>query len=244
MTLFDSHIHRVRKFLDQKKIQGLLREFPVEAPLAWPQAGPRDIVLAPDLALELGHPDDASLCFTVWTENADLIRDNTITLVGPDLGEAGSGRLPYGKIVLARMEHGDEDTAFERHRNMDLARFSLSLKGYMLRATSQSLREWSRISREAVSKGFSFRTLGSALIHDVKDVEGVAAAEVIFITRSNADVMALKDTAVHAARLVQAMNKMATERVEDCGNCEYQDVCSDASEMKALRETLASRKAG
>ena len=244
MTIFASHIHRVRSFLDQKKRDGSSREFEAEIPPAWPPAGPRDIVLVPDLALELGHPDDASLCFTVWTKESDLVRDGFITLIGPDIPETGSGRLPLGKIVLVRMEHGGEDDVYERYRDMDFTRFSLSLKGYMLRAASRHMREWSRISRDAVSGGFSFRTLGSALIHAMKAVDGIIAAEVVFITQSSDDVMALKDTAVHADRLVQAMNKMAAEMVEDCGNCEYQDVCGDASEMKALRETLARRKAG
>jgi CO dehydrogenase/acetyl-CoA synthase beta subunit len=244
MNIFDSCIHEVRNFLAERKSLGFSREFHGEALLAWPESGPRDIVLLPDLALELGHPDDASLCFTLWTEDSVLIRDNTVTLIGPDICEATESRLPFGKIILVAMNDCGEETAYERYRSMDLTRFSLSLKGYMLRATSQYMREWSRISREAVAGGFSFRTLGSALIHAVKEVEGIAAAEVVFITRSNDDVMALKDTGTRSARLVQAMNKMATEMVEDCGSCEFQDVCSDASEMKALRETLARRKTG
>jgi len=240
MKMFDDAIGEIRNFVRSHQA----RTFTAELPVSWPEAGPRDIVLLPDLALDLGHPDDASLCFTVWTEDERLVRDETITLIGPDIAEAGSGRLPFGKIVLVRMEPCTEDTAYERYRAMDLTRFSLSLKGYMLRATSQYMREWSRISREAVAKGFSLQNLGSALIAALKRVDGIAAAEVLFITRSSDDVMALKETGTRVARLVQAMNKMATEMAEDCGNCEYQDECSDASEMKALRETLARRKAG
>jgi CO dehydrogenase/acetyl-CoA synthase beta subunit len=243
MKIFDSHITEIRDFLQHNKTKGLCREFKAEIPVSWPEAGPRDIVLLPDLALELGHPEDASLCFTVWTEDSAIVNDNAITLIGPDISEAPSGRLPFGKIILVRMKDCDEDTAYERYRNMDLTRFSLSLKGYMLRATSQFMREWSRISRDAVANGFSFRILGSALISALKAVDGIAAAEVIFITHSNEDVMALKETGTKAGRLVQAMNKMMTEMEADCGSCDYQDVCTDASEMKALHKTLAARKA-
>ena len=244
MQMFHPLIDEIRFFLQRNNTTGLCREFPAQPTLAWPAAGPRDIVLLPDLALELGHPDDASLCFLLWTDDPSRVKDNTISLIGPDIPEALSNRLPFGKVLLVRTKSCDEATACERYRDMELTRFSLSLKGFMLRGTSQGLREWSRISREAVNNGFSFQTLGSALINSLKKVEGVLSAEVLFITRSSEDVMALKDTGTKAGRLVQAMNKMTTEMEVDCTSCDYQDVCSDASEMKALRKTLAEKKAG
>lgn len=235
-------IQEVREFVSRQKNQGACRQFQADETVNWPPAGPRDIVLLPDLALELGPPQEASLCFLVWTPERQLVHDNTITLVGPDIPEAAAARLPFGKVVLTATETIDENGAYERYRSMDLARFNLSLKGFMLRATSQYMREWSRISREAVQEGFSLKTLGSALIRELKAIQGVKAAEVLFITRSSEAVDALKETGLKAHRMIQAMHKMTTEMDPDCDACEYQDVCGSAAEMKRLRKTLAQRR--
>ena len=243
MARFDGLIAEIRDFVRQQKAEGHCRQFPALAAVPWPPAGPRDIVLLPDLALELGHPQQASLCFLAWSEDPHAIRADAITLVGPDIPEAASGRLPLAKVVLAAVDPADDAAAYARYRAMDLARFELSLKGYMLRATSQFLREWSRISREAVQNGFSFQILGSALIGALKTIPGVRAAEVLFVTRSAETVQALHPIGARAGRMLQALNKMLAEHEADCPNCEFQDVCAQASEMQALAQTLAARKA-
>ena len=66
---FEPLIENVRAFVRQEKIQGNCREFTAQKKIHWPPAGPKDIVLLPDLAVELGHPEDASLAFTLWTED-------------------------------------------------------------------------------------------------------------------------------------------------------------------------------
>ncbi|MDA8141008.1 MAG: hypothetical protein M0036_20360 [Desulfobacteraceae bacterium] len=241
MQSFQPLIKEVREFVARQKAQGGCREFQAALTIHWPPAGPRDIVLLPDLALELGHPEQASLCFLMWTTEPQLVRDNTITLIGPDIPEATTSRLPFGKVVLTVSDAAGEEDLYERYRQMDLTRFNISLKGFMLRATSQYLREWSRISREAIQQGFSFKEMGSALIRELKTVQGVKAAEVLFITQSSQVVDALKETGSKANRMIQALHKMTTEMEPECGTCEFQDVCGGAREMQALRKTLAER---
>jgi len=231
MRTFHPIIEELRSFVNQAKDSGQARCWKAGYAIHWPAAGPGDIVLLPDLALELGRPDDASLSFLVWTCERQRINDDAITLIGPDIQEADGGHLPFGKIVLAAIDEGDEEALYDRYRQMDLARFTMSLKGYMLRATSQYLREWSRISRQAIQNGFSFHILGSALIRELKAIAGVKTAEVIFVTRSARDVNALQETGIRVSRMIQAMNKMINEMEPDCDSCEYQDVCDRASEM-------------
>jgi CO dehydrogenase/acetyl-CoA synthase beta subunit len=108
----------------------------------------------------------------------------------------------------------------------------------MLRAVSQYGKEWCRISREAVSAGFSSAVLGSHLIKMFKEKEYVKAAEIVFITSSPEDVRALGNIVGPAAKVIAAMNKMAYEMEFDCDDCEYQDVCDDASDLKRMRERL------
>lgn len=236
MQTFHPIIQELRSFVDRKKEDGPVRCWPAEPIVEWPTAGPGDIVLMPDLALELGRPQDASLSFLAWTYERQLINDASITLIGPDIPEAGGGHLPFGKIVLAATDAGDDDAMYERYRRMNLVRFSLSLKGYMLRATSQYMREWSRISRQAIQNGLTFHILGSSLIRELKAIEGVQAVEVIFITRSEQDVNELQAAGIRVNRTIQAMHKMIDEMDADCDACEYQDVCGRASEMIAANK--------
>lgn len=242
MNLFHHLIDDIRAFETSHRDKGPIRELPVHAAPQWPTAGPRDIVLLPDLALEMGHPEDASLTCLLWTDESGIVASDRISLIGPDIPETNGPRLPFGKIVLVRTTACDEDMLHERYKAMDLARFNLSLKGYMLRAASQYMREWSRISREAVEKGISLSILGSALIRELKSLGFVLAVEILFITRSNEDVSALKPVCEKADRLIRAMNKMIVEMETDCGSCDFQDVCSDAAEMQALKATLAERQ--
>ena len=51
-----------------------------------------------------------------------------------------------------------------RYREMELAKYDVSLAGYMMRAVSQYQREWSRISRQAVAAGFSLTAGAEAAI--------------------------------------------------------------------------------
>jgi len=244
MSGFQPLIETVRAFVQQSKTEGNCREFIATKEVNWPPAGPKDIVLLPDLALELGHPEDASLSFILWTEEEKEINDNRITLVGPDICEAAGGRLPLGKVVLAATEPCDESTAYERYRGMDLARFNISLKGFMLRAASQYLREWSRISREAVQNHFSFHILGSALIRELQALAGVKAVEVLFVAQSKAAVNALQTTGTTAGRMIQAMNKRLNEIEADCDRCDYQDVCNRAAQMGAVHHRRLKQRNG
>jgi hypothetical protein len=239
MGRFDRLNADIRDFVAQERHLGPCREFPRLDPVPWPPAGPRDIVLQPDLALELGHPETASLCFLAWSSDRCLIHDGRITLIGPDMSEAPACRWPLAKIVLAWVAPADDAAAYERYRAMDLARFEPSLKGYMLRATSQYLREWSRISRQALRNGLNFQILGSALIASLHAIPGVRGVELIFVTRSAEAVQALRPIGVTAARMIQAMNKMLSEHPADCRNCEFQDVCARAADLQALADRRA-----
>jgi CO dehydrogenase/acetyl-CoA synthase beta subunit len=166
MNLFDDSIEKLRSFLDHKKAAGSLRELKA-GHKTWPEGDRGNIVLASDTAVELGNPEKESVSFMVWTEKSGLIKNNRINLIGPDISENKSSEtmqsLPFGKVVLLTLKGMDENNCYERHRQIDMARYDLNLKGYMMRAASQYMREWSRVSREAVDRGFSFAHLAGAL---------------------------------------------------------------------------------
>ena len=241
MELFDDTIKLIQAFVldhDQK------RTWTAREETSWPEGGNRNIVLKEDMGLELGSPETQSLSCILWTEKTDLIHDGLITLAGPDLSESYGKSLPFAKIVLVAVDGFTEENTYEHYQDMELLRYQLDLKGFMLRAVSQYMREWCRISREAIIKGFSAQVLGSALMRLFYEKSYVKAFEVIFLTSSRDDVNRLKEITEPSGKIIAAMNKMAEEFDFDCASCEYQDVCNEADVLKGMRDTLRNKTRG
>ncbi len=238
MELFEGIIPSVRSFLADQAQRRIWSSGPS---VPWAAGGSRNIVLKEDLGLELGNPEMESVSCLLWTENLSWIEDRRITLVGPDFFESASKSLPFGKVVLVGVEGFDEDNVYERHKDLDFLRYELDLKGFMMRAVSQYMREWCRISSDALSKGFSARHLGSSLISLLAQRPYVKSVEVIFVTSSTEDVSRLKEITAHSEKIIAAMNKMAAEMDFECGSCDYQEVCDEADGLKGMRDKLMEK---
>jgi CO dehydrogenase/acetyl-CoA synthase beta subunit len=238
MELFEGILPSVNSFLAEQTHR---RSWAAGPPLLWAKGGSRNIVLKEDLGVELGNPEMESVSCLLWTENLSWIEDGRITLVGPDFFESAAKSLPFGKVVLAGVEGFDEDNVYERHKELDFLRYDLDLKGFMMRAVSQYMREWCRISSVALSKGFSARHLGSSLIHLFAQRPYVKSVEVIFVTSSTEDVARLKEITAPSEKIISAMNKMAGELEYDCSTCDYQEVCDEADGLKGMRARLMEK---
>lgn len=208
--------------------------------LLWPSKQTGNLVLASDTAVELGNPRSESVSFLVWTENERAVFDGNITLVGPDISEAKGQSLPFGKVVLLHVEGMNEENCYERHRKLELARYDLDLNGYMLRAVSQYLREWSRISAAAFENGFSFSIFAKELSNVYRVFDFVKGVECVFVTSSTEDVRLLKGMGDKMERRISAMNKMAAEINFDCDSCEYTDVCAEVEGLRMIRKRQSS----
>lgn len=214
----------------------------IESPsFQWPSGRGRNIVLKEDMGLELGSPEQDSASCLLWTGDHSRIVDGRITLIGPDFPESPGRSIPFGKVVLAGVEGIDEDNAYDMHRDMDFLRYELDLRGFMMRAVSQHMKEWCRISREALSMGFSARILGSSLIRLFRGRPYVKTVEVICITSSTDDVVRLREITAPAEKIIAAMNKMAVEMEFDCTSCDYQDVCDEADGLRGMRDRLVNK---
>jgi CO dehydrogenase/acetyl-CoA synthase beta subunit len=242
MGMFEEVLRDVRQFVkafpDERKRDFLCRDIPHR----WPSGGDGNLVLAADTGIELGSPRVESVSFALWSGSDHAIRDGGITLIGPDLGEAGSRDLAYGKVVLVAGGGFDGKNDYDRYRELERARYDVDLEGYMIRAASLYQKEWIRISREALRKGLSFRILGEALIGRLRRIEYVRKAEVLFVTSSAEDVRKLKAIAGKAALLVGAMSKIFEETQMDCDACEYRPVCDEVSALKKMRESLGKER--
>lgn len=209
----------------------------------WPAAGGRNLVIGQDIGVELGHPDDGSLALTLWGETQGGPPGGRIYRVGPDLPDAAGWRLPFAKVVMVRGRGFDADNTYRRYRRMEAVRYALDLQGYMMRAVSQVHREWSRVSREALDRGFSFGILGSALIRAYAALDFVDRVDVLFVTAGKEAIMALRPLADKVRQVTAAMTKMGEEMDFDCGSCSFAPVCSTVAGLRAMRQTLERKNA-
>lgn len=242
MSLFNNKLIDIRTFLSRKPAEGKVSEFFHIRPTDWPIDRRRNLVLAQDTAVELGNPRDASTAFLFWVDDPSLVRHGKITIVGPDLPALANRQVSFGRVVIAGVEGFNTENCYERYREMELLRYDLHLKGYMMRGVSQYQREWSRVSREAVGNGFSLKTLGGAMIDRVSSLDYVRAAEVVFVTSSREDVLELQKISEPIMNVIGAMNKMAEEMSLECDTCEYNTVCGDVAELRSMRNELKNKE--
>jgi CO dehydrogenase/acetyl-CoA synthase beta subunit len=242
MGLFDKQYSEIKTFLDRKKSQGCVSEFSNSNGCDWPTEKNRNLVLGQDTAVELGNPKDGSTSFLMWVNDPAETKNGRITVVGPDLPQLRNQQAAFGKVVIVGATDFDEENSYDRYRELELLRYDIHLKGYMMRGVSQQQREWSRVSKEAVSNGFSFKHLGGALIDKFSQMPYVRSVETIFITSGKEDVLEMQAVSNGVVQLINAMNKMAEEMSFDCDTCEYNDVCGDVEELRSMRDSLKHRE--
>jgi len=241
VKLFEDIITDLRSWIEDMKASSTDFTEGAAAHVTWPAGERGNIVLQNDTAVELGNPRDESASFLVWTDNGDLVRDGMFTCIGPEISSYSSNRLPLGKTVILAVTGFTEDNCYERYREIELIRYDLNLRGYMLRAVSQHMREWSRISRQAMEDGFSLEVLASILMERYRRLDYVSAVEILFVTSSPENVRSLRNMGERAMRLIGAMNKMAHELSFDCGTCDYTDVCAEVEGLRSMRNSVKKK---
>jgi CO dehydrogenase/acetyl-CoA synthase beta subunit len=234
MDIFDPTISQIRTYIEARQH----RSEPAAKKVFWPPGGAGNIVFGKDIGLELGSPGTASLSTLIWTSTPGLVSDDRITLIGNDMGESSLNSLPFAKLLLVEVEGFTGDNAYHRHMEMEAVRYDLDLKGYMIRAVSRARKEWCRISKEALSNGFSFFLLGSVFIEKLKKIPYIQKVEIIYITSSVEDVRKITSITEHSARIITAMNKMVKEMELDCTVCDYSDVCNEVEMLSGMRKKL------
>ena len=213
-------------------------------------------LLKEDVFVELGPPNYESVAYIAITRNPHEVRDGHITLLGPDIPEAGIGKsLNFGQVLL----FGGQNIDDLQYREMEREIYHLkSLEGFMIRALPNKL--WCRVSKEVGNKGFSFETLGKALMIMYKEkFASIETMEILFLTtESNQDFLELKVLGTEIrkgyvekyseslkARLTDIVAEVDKQRADceypwSCEECDYTEVCDEVRDivkrMKSYRE--------
>jgi CO dehydrogenase/acetyl-CoA synthase beta subunit len=247
MDIFDDCIKDVRAWFRQRENAGEAQLFEAETSGAAPETADErgrgngsGMIFKEDTRLELGHPSEGSCSATLATNNASLIEDGRITLVGPDVGETDRDTLPFAQIAIACSDENLEDACSAMDRIMHS---SAQTNGYMLRSVPNAI--WARVSNQAADSGFSLRELGSRLLGSVKnDGASIGEAEIFFVTSAREDIEELNEI-VGPARS-QLLKLQAFGRAEDgsyeCDTSLDCTVCPEKTVCDTIRDVITIRK--
>ncbi len=257
MALFDTYIKKLADYQQDLRAKGRqVRE--IYCPTAVSElteglpvrVGSQDsggIILRGDTFVELGNPDAGSCAFLMWTDKPPLIQDGRITLIGPDIPESPGASLPFGQVLMV----GGAGLGEGEHALLEGNQFIADqIEGYMIKSVSQLM--WSRVSRDAASKGFNFETLGRALMAIFKsEVSKIEAMEVIFVTSSKEDLQLLDKIGEQVREISHNITKevwlakgydIECTQLWDCESCPDSSVCDDIKEMVNVRKKTRNNK--
>ncbi len=239
-------IKRVRLLMEEKRghathalasldFDALSREFG----FAERRKGKPEVILAEDMAVELGHPSTSSLAIILTTFKQDIIRHGKIAVIGPDLNQMKrKEHYSFSQIVLLAIDPDQIPDPFELDNTQYLIH---RLPGYMVRSIPGNL--GIRVSMAGLARGLTFKIVGSALITAYsREFKGVKKVESLFVTSSLNDTMALEQVATEAYILAGRHKKLALNidgEVEctelNCESCEEKPVCDNLRDIVIKR---------
>jgi hypothetical protein len=194
-----------------------------------------EIVLATNLAVELGPPDLASRALILTTERQELVCRGLVTVVGPDLQDVPApSRLPFAQVIMLALAPGARPDPFA----LENAQYLMHrLPGYMARSIPGRL--WIRVSSDAHRAGLTLWNVGAALIGSyLEDFPEVVAAEVLYVTSDSDHVSALGPVALEAEVVAGKHRKLAISKDGElecadlsCETCEERPVCDGLRDM-------------
>lgn len=252
MAIYDVYLNKLTEYVDEMRAKGtqirvmhcpsevgeLLERLPVKV---GPGSNP-GIILRSDTFMEMGNPEVGSSAFLLWTDSPSLISDGRITLIGPDIPESAGASLPFGQVLLL----GGKDLGEGDHQKLEHIQFVADqVEGYMIRSVSQLI--WSRVSKEAVEKGFHFETLGRALMAIYKsEMPKVQSMEIIFVTSGKEDLLPLDDIGTQVKKIYRSLLtadwKARGFDVYECGFGWDCKVCPDQPVCDEIRDVIKVRK--
>ena len=240
MELYNSLIKESNSLLEK----GRPRVWEYRPGDAWKDIGSSELVLQKDAAYELGAMGKGSANYVLFTSSPELVDKDQILLYGADLGEI-KGEVDFARIVLLRVGliDGDDEAVYRTLKDIEFAKYHVYPEGYMVRMSPESSREQVRVSKKALGKGISFRSVGASYVAEYKKDANVLNATVIFITDPKADYAALQAAAKKASAVTGTLTHILEGLPTDCSICALKDICDEVEGMKELHFGVGDKSA-
>ena len=231
MELYNSLINDTRA-----QLEGLSAKVWDYAPAdCWADTGASELVLQRDAAYEMGALGKGSANYVLFTSSSELVDKDQVILYGPDMGQI-KGDCDFARIVLLRVGvlDDDDEAVYRTLKDIEFAKYHVYPEGYMVRMSPESSREQIRVSKKALAKGISFRSVGASYVAEYKKDANVLNATVIFITDPKADYASLQAAAKKASAVTGTLTHILEGLPTDCSICALKDICDEVEGMKEL----------
>ena len=231
MELYNSLINDTRA-----QLEGLSAKVWDYSPAdCWRDVGSSELVLQRDAAYEMGAMGKGSANYVLFTSSSELVDKDQVILYGPDMGQI-KGDCDFARIVLLRVGvlDADDEAVYRTLKDIEFAKYHVYPEGYMVRMSPESSREQVRVSKKALGKGISFRSVGASYVAEYKKDANVLNATVIFITDPKADYAALQAAAKKASAVTGTLTHILEGLPTDCSICALKDICDEVEGMKEL----------
>ena len=231
MELYNSLINDTRA-----QLEGLSAKVWNYAPAdCWADTGASELVLQRDAAYEMGALGKGSANYVLFTSSSELVDKDQVILYGPDMGQI-KGDCDFARIVLLRVGvlDDDDEAVYRTLKDIEFAKYHVYPEGYMVRMSPESSREQVRVSKKALGKGISFRSVGASYVAEYKKDANVLNATVIFITDPKADYASLQAAAKKASAVTGTLTHILEGLPTDCSICALKDICDEVEGMKEL----------
>lgn len=216
------------------------KKFKYDPAKAWHDGGVSELVMLRDAAFELGENNQPAVNYSCVTTDASLVSEDEVVLIGPDLTEMRSG-TPFARIALVLVDElktgkdeDDTEPVFRAIQNIDFVKYHVFPEGYMVRTSSENMREQVRVSKAAISKGISFERVGCDYIKQFKKDPNVKAVKLFFITAPDADYKAMAANAKSVHDITMTLSKILEGMPTDCGSCNLKPICDEVEGLKEL----------
>lgn len=240
MKIYDDLIQSTLSLLPESEA----RTYPYNPAYSAKEGIKNELILVKEAAFELGEGSLPSVAYTLTTDNAALISGDRILLFGRDLSELKEN-TPYARITILLTgdigEHGDQG-AHAIIKTLELKKYDVSPRGFMMRASALSCREQVRVSKAAIKNGLSFEHVGNLFISKYKENVHVKAAAVIFVTLPEGPYPELDRLACSAAEITRTLNHILTDYKMDCRACEWKPVCDEVDGLKELHSKTSGQE--
>ena len=231
MELYNSLINETKALLESKSAK--VRDY--DAHGLWKDTGMSELVLQKDAAFELGASGRGSANYVLFTSNAELVNKDQVILCGKDLSEI-KGDCDFARVVLLRVGVLDEDdeAVYRTLKDIEFSKYHVYPEGYMVRMSPENYREQIRVSKDALRRGISFKSVGMNYITEYKKDANVINATVIFMTDPSVDYVKLKALAKKSADVTGTLTHILEGLPTDCSVCALKDICDEVEGMKEL----------
>ena len=231
MELYNSLFRDTQAFLEK----GSPRVWDYAERDCWIDIGSSELVMQRDAAYELGASGKGSANYVLFSSDAGLVDRDQVLLYGPDLREIRSD-TDFARIVLLRVGVLDDDNekVYRILKDIEFAKYHVYPEGYMVRISPENYREQVRVSKQAIRKGISFRSIGASYIKAYKKDENILNAQVIFVTAPGFDYTGMKDTGKKANDITNTLTTILEGLPTDCSVCSLKGICDEVEGMREL----------